>query len=210
MIETPFPQRRRPEAGEPVWEIAHLYPYQGDWSEADYLALETNHLVEFDEGHLEFLPMPTLAYQDIVAFLYELFLRFVRENQLGRIYFAPLPMRLRAGKYREPDLLYISWERRRRTDHPYAEGADLVVEVVSGGEKDRERDLVIKRAEYARAGIPEYWIVDPAQERIIVLTLRDGVYEEHGVFGPGQKATSVLLNGFEAAVTAVFAAPEQS
>jgi Uma2 family endonuclease len=208
MIETPFPQRRRPEAGEPIWEIAHLYPYQGDWSEADYLALETNHLVEFDEGHLEFLPMPTLAHQDIVAFLYELFLRFVRQNQLGRIYFAPLPMRLGAGKYREPDLLYISRERRRRTDHPYAEGADLVVEVVSGGEKDRERDLVIKRAEYARAGIPEYWIVDPAQERIIVLTLRDDVYEEHGVFGPGQKATSVLLNGFEAAVTAVFAAPE--
>lgn len=208
MLETPFAKYRQPEAGEPVWEIAHLYPHQGDWTKADYLALQTNHLVEFDEGHLEFLPMPTTAHQDIVAFLYELFLHFVRKNRLGRVYFAPLPMRLWSGKYREPDILYISQERWRRTEHKYAEGADLVVEVVSGGEEDRKRDLVTKRVEYARAGIPEYWIVDPARERIIVLTLGDDGYQEHGVFEPGQKASSILLDGFEAAVTAVFAAPD--
>lgn len=47
----------------------------------------------------------------------------------------------------------------------------LVMEVVSGGPQDRKRDLVIKRAEYAAAGIPEYWIVDPESRRITVLTL---------------------------------------
>ena len=48
-------------------------------------------------------------------------------------------------------------------------GADLVIEVVS--DQGRPRDLEIKRQEYAQAGIPEYWIVDPQLEQITVLAL---------------------------------------
>lgn len=59
--------------GEPTWEIARLFPYQGEWSEEEYLALDTNHLIEFDHGSLEFLPMPDIGHQRVVAFLYRLF-----------------------------------------------------------------------------------------------------------------------------------------
>jgi hypothetical protein len=52
-------ERVTERTGEPTWEIAHLFPIQGDWTEAEYLALDTNHLIEFSDGHLEFLPMPT-------------------------------------------------------------------------------------------------------------------------------------------------------
>ena len=60
--------------------------------------------------------------------------------------------------------------------------------------------------EYAAAGIPEYWIVNPLDHTILVLTLQNGVYVEHGPFGRGMLATSVLLAGFGVVVDAAFAA----
>ena len=82
------------------------------------------------------------------------------------------------------------------------------MEIVSGSADDRERDLVLKRADYSAVGIPEYWIVDPETESITVLVLRDGTdkYTEHGVFHPGQQATSILLPGFAVDVEICFAA----
>jgi len=80
------------------------------------------------------------------------------------------------------------------------------MEVVSGAVSDRYRDLIEKREEYARAGIPEYWIVDPEMKRVTVLTLAGDSYAVHGEFGQGEEAASVLLAGFGVGVTAVFAA----
>ena len=54
----------------------------------------------------------------------------------------------------------------------------LVVEVVSPGKINEDRDYRYKRSEYAARGIPEYWIVDPGIEKVTVLTLVDGLYEE--------------------------------
>lgn len=53
--EHPTRTRGKPAAGEPLWEMAYLYPYQGDWSEEAYLTLETSRLIEFDDGVMEFL-----------------------------------------------------------------------------------------------------------------------------------------------------------
>jgi Uma2 family endonuclease len=75
-------------------------------------------------------------------------------------------------------------------------GADLVMEVVSGDDKDRRRDLVTKRREYARAGIAKYWIVDPQEGRITVLRLAARRYVMHGEFPRGTVASSRLLPGF--------------
>jgi len=81
-------------------------------------------------------------------------------------------------------------------------GADLVVEVVSPD--DPERDTVEKVADYAEAAIPEYWIVDPEDETVTVLVLQGQAYATHGVFRRGEVASSVLLVGFTADVSAVF------
>ena len=193
------------KTGEPVWELAHLFPYQGAWSEEEYLALETNHLIEYADGSLEMLPMPTIQHQLIVAFLYNALLSFIQSKQLGTLLFAPLRVKLWEGKYREPDLVFLSAEKPERLHGRYLDGADLVVEVVSGSAEDRHRDLVIKREEYAQAGISEYWIVDPAEEKITVLTLVGDAYWVHGEFKPGSAATSQLLLGFSIAVTETFA-----
>jgi Uma2 family endonuclease len=83
-----------------------------------------------------------------------------------------------------------------RIKDEYWDGADLVVEVVSKDRKGRDRDLRVKRKQYAQAGIAEYWIVDPQVRQITVLKLSNERYEVHGQFKPGQRATSHLLAGF--------------
>jgi Uma2 family endonuclease len=197
-------QRPAIETPEPAWDVAYLFPAQGTWSEAEYLALQGNRLVEFTNGFIEVLAMPTLSHQRIVAFLYRLLFAFVSARKHGEVHFAPIRVQLWSGKFREPDLVFMSAERARRQRDDYWVGADLAVEVVSSA--DRRRDLETKRHEYARAGITEYWIVDPEQQVLTVLTLDQDRYAVHGAFTAGQTATSPLLAGIEVEVSAVFTA----
>lgn len=199
----PFVLDRPSEPGGPAWEVALLFPNQGQWSEAEYLALDTNRLVELSNGRLEVLSMPTILHQLVVGMLHRLLADYVASRGAGMVLFAPLPVRLRAGTLREPDVVYLRPERVRDLRRP-PDGADLVMEVVSDSPEDRRRDLVVKRHEYAQAGIPEYWIVDLQERQITVLTLDGQTYREHGVFAPGSDASSVLLGGFAVSVEAVF------
>jgi len=117
---------------------------------------------------------------------------------------APLPVLLAAHKYREPDLVFLRPDRLK-TLKGQPMGADLVLEVVSEGEENRQRDYVEKRREYAEAGVGEYWIVDPQERKVIVLSLAGDDYREHGTFVSGDIATSALLAGFQVAINDVFA-----
>ncbi|MGH7215133.1 MAG: Uma2 family endonuclease [Tepidisphaeraceae bacterium] len=194
-----------PSRPEPAWDIARLFPDQGYWDESDYLSLNTNHLVEFTDGYVQVLPMPKTSHQLIVQYLSNLLLAFVTTGKLGTVLFAPLRVRLRKRKYREPDVVFMLSEHAGRIGEDYWDRADLVMEVVSDDAESRERDLKEKRNDYAAAGIPEYWIVDPQERRMTVLKLAGKTYAVHGEFGAGERATSVLLKGFEADVKAVFA-----
>lgn len=190
---------RRPE---PAWAIAELFPYQGMWDEEDYLALETNRLVEFSNGRIEVLPMPTMLHQLIVIYLHEVLKAYVVARKAGTVLLATFRIRLGPSLFREPDVMFMLKEHVERMGNEFWNGADLVMEVVSGGKEDRRRDLVVKRREYAKARIPEYWIVDPLKETITVLRLSGARYVVHGVFAKGQVATSQLLTGFQVDVRA--------
>jgi Uma2 family endonuclease len=188
---------------EPAWEVARLFPAQGTWSVDDYLELSERHnrLIEFTDGTIEILPMPTYNHQQIVIYFFKLLEAYL-EGGGGRIVLAPFRVQLREGKYREPDLAFMAADHLDRAHNEFWDGADLVVEVIS--EAGRARDVEVKRQDYALAGIPEYWIVDPRDETITVLVLRDGLYMEAGVFGRGERAASVLLTGFSIDAAAVF------
>jgi Uma2 family endonuclease len=191
----------------PAWDIARLFPNQGELSEGDYLRL-TKHarlLAEYSDGHIEVLPMPTTAHQRIVRYLIGL-LMAVAGTGRGEVLFAPLRVRLRPGKFREPDVVFMLRQHSDRIQNEFWDGADLVMEVVS--EDDPDRDLVEKRREYAEAGIAEYWIVDPRTMAITVLVLSGGEYAVHGEFHPGMRASSILLPELSADVGAVFAAAQ--
>jgi Uma2 family endonuclease len=111
-----------------------------------------------------------------------------------------LRVRIRARKFREPDLLLLLDINDPRQGERYWYWADLALEVVS--EDKPERDLVDKRFDYAELGIPEYWIANPFAETITVLRLEGDAYIEHGVFKRGERATSVLLPTFAVDVSA--------
>jgi Uma2 family endonuclease len=179
-----------------------LETLQGTWTERQYVALtdQTNRLIEYTDGIIEVLPMPTDAHQVIVAFLYEVFRAFLRPLG-GRVLFAPLRLRIRAGKHREPDLLLVLDAEDPRRQNSWWLGADLVVEVVSPD--NPERDTVKKRADYAEAQIREYWIVYPQDETITVLILEDAEYVEYGIFRRGETVMSSVLAGLAVSVDEV-------
>lgn len=197
-----------PVVGQPAWDVALLYPMQGAWSEEDYLriALHENILIEFSKGCVEVLPMPTIEHQLIVKFLQLALDGIVAPRGLGTVLFAPLPVWLLPKEYREPDLIFNFKDSHLSRDKRYYEGADLVMEVVSDDNRSRERDYEKKRSDYASAGIREYWIVDPAQKRVTVLTLVGGSYVEHSAVGQQGVAASKLLDGFTVDVAALFEA----
>ena len=122
---------------EPAWEVAHLFPAQGHWDEEDYLALDTNRRVEFSDGFLEVLPMPTMSHQMIAAFFYRALFAFVDSRQLGTVLFGGLRVRLWKGTIREPDVVFMLAKHADRMGEEYWRGADLVMEVVSGSREDR-------------------------------------------------------------------------
>ena len=187
--------------------LCDLLPRQGSWSDEGYLWL-TDHgrrRVEFTDGRVEGLPVPTDVHQSVLLFLHALLRAWLRPRG-GVVMVSGMRMRVREGKFREPDVLLLRDRSDPRRQNRYWLGADLVVEVVSPDDPDR--DLVEKRADYAEAGIPEYWIADPRDETLTVLALRGEAYVEHGRYGRGEMAASALLEGFAAEVAAVFDAPE--
>ena len=184
--------------------VEELFPPQGEWTEADYFSLpETNRYLELSEGRLIMPPHPTRSHQAALEALYVRIRAFVDERNLGEVHVAPLPVRLWPGKIREPDIFFISAEHRDRIGEKVCGVPDLVVEVISPG--TREVDRGEKFAEYAKAGVREYWIVDPEKRTVEVFTLKGHVYEPAGIFREGEIARSDLLQGFEIAVDELFA-----
>ena len=180
-----------------------LTPLDGIWTQTQYLRL-TEHsrsLLEFTDGRIEVLTMPTDRHQAILQFLFVALLPFMGRIG-GVVRFAPLRLHIREGKFREPDILLVRDADDSRRQNDYWRGADLVMEVVSPDDPDR--DIRVKRLDYAEAQIPEYWIVNPIDESVTVLTLRNDAYEEHGAFGRGQRAESALLEGFSIEVSELF------
>ena len=66
----------------------------------------------------------------------------------------------------------------------------LVIEVVSPGELQRDRDYIAKRVQYQDCGIPEYWIIDPDAQTILVLELKENNYTEVGSFSGEEQIIS--------------------
>lgn len=182
-----------------------LLPLQGLWTEAQYLRLtdQTNHLIEFTDGVVEVLPTPTREHQRISAYLYRV-LFALAQTIGGIVLYAPLRVQVRTGSFRDPDLVMLLDEQDPRNQDAFWLGADLVIEIVS---PDRpQRDLIEKPIDYADAGVAEYWIVNPLDRTIHVLALVGNGYRVHGVFGPGEQITSVLLPSAVLDVDSIFAA----
>jgi Uma2 family endonuclease len=207
MSSIPLTQSDEPEY---VWELATLYPGQGAWSEGEYLNLtdHTNRRIEFTDGRLEFLPMPTEVHEAIVQFLLFALHAFVEKGKLGKVYSNGIRLRIRPSKVRLPDIIFLHKDHFHSRHNRVWDGADLVMEVVSDDPKDHKRDYEEKLGDYAEVKVAEYWIVDPDRQQVIVHRLDGDHYVVHGEFSRGRQATSVLLPGFAVDVTSLLAVAE--
>ncbi len=191
------------ERPRPTYAVAELFPREGEWTEEDYLALDTNHIIELSDGNLEVAEMPTDLHQLILMRLVMTIFAWASRTKLGRVRFSALPVRLWPGKIREPDLVFMATAHLNRITQKYWGIPDLVAEIISPGNPDHDR--VRKKQEYARAGIPEYWIVDPGEKTIEVYRLRTRQYRLDRTLGIDDTLTSAQLPGFELALADLFA-----
>lgn len=168
-------------------------------------------MAELVDGRLEILPAPTWFHQWILDFLLERIKDHLRKSKSGgKVLLAPLPTRLFARTIREPDLLSVKAENLLKDIRGYPDKIDLAIEIVSSGEEARQRDYIDKRADYAKAGVAEYWIVDPDDSLVTVLVLTGSEYQVAQECHPGDIARSVLLSGLEIPVNQIWALAEES
>ena len=189
---------------EYVIEIAMLFPRQGEWTEAHYFGLpETNRKVELTSGELIVSLSPSNRHQAISMALSVVVGSYVSENELGAVRAAPFDVQLFPGTIRQPDLLFVSNDHLAWLEDKFANGRpDWVAEIISPG--DREIDEVVKTEEYARAGIAEYWLVDPENAIISVYVLGGDTYVLSAKVGVGDIARSDIISGFEVTAAAIF------
>ncbi|HDI00766.1 MAG TPA: Uma2 family endonuclease [Firmicutes bacterium] len=167
--------------------------------EEGYFSLpEVGRIVELTDGRIAMPPHPTHTHQITVGKLYRRMIEYVEVNNLGIVQIAPLPVRLWPGKIREPDILFVAKGHEDRIGEQVYGVPDLVVEVVSA--HSRETDYGERKGEYERAGIREYWIVDPDEGTISAYVLREKKYELLGRWKKGEVVRSETLDGFEVAV----------
>lgn len=121
-------------------------------------------------------PAPSTYHQLVaVALVSQLFLR-VAQPGLGHVLIAPTDVELSPHDVVQPDLVVVSAARASIVLPTHIRGApDLLIEIVSPS--SARLDRVLKKERYARAGVPEYWIIDPAQRVVERYILRAGEYE---------------------------------
>jgi Uma2 family endonuclease len=152
---------------------------------AEYLAYDdgTDKRYELVNGELVEMPSESDLNNQIAIFLLLAFAQFIPGRLLRRG--TEIVVSGSRATVRVPDLLVLTEEllaalagSPRSIITPDMPPPALVVEVVSPGKENEDRDYRYKRSEYAARGIGEYWIVDPERVQVVVLTLVDGLYEE--------------------------------
>jgi Uma2 family endonuclease len=161
---------------------------------------------ELIDGEHYVTPAPSVRHQRILQHLNRLLDGFAEAHGLGKVFFAPLDVLLSEHDVVEPDLMFISNERASIVTAAHLRGApDLAVEVLSPS--SRRQDEVLKRGLYERAGVDEYWLVDPEAETVKVFRREGARYGRPTLLSAvdGDRLATPKLPGFEAELAAVFA-----
>ena len=170
----------------------------------DYANLEGDERYELLDGELILVASPNEDHQTVSLRLASRMLSFADDNDLGRVFHAPYDVLFSDTEVVQPDVLFVSKERYHIRTPANIQGApDLVVEVLSPS--SARRDWGDKRELYARHGVREYWIIDPTNRIVSVLSLRDGVLEVEQTLTEANTAESSVLEGFSVNLAELFA-----
>jgi Uma2 family endonuclease len=176
-----------------------LYTYD------DYVALTPPDSAQFQliEGELVEMPSPIVKHQRVQRELGFALLLFIKQKDLGELFYAPMDVYLSPTNTYQPDILFISNERRNIIGEKRIDAApDLVVEILSPG--TAYYDLKKKRRNYEAFGVRELWFVDPADETVEIY---EGVNGKFQLVAEAQSKGSVvskLLPEFSIALETLF------
>ena len=166
------------------------------WTYEEYYKLDDDQRYEIIDGNLLMAPAPDTWHQDWSRDLFRIIDRHVTAQRLGKVFFAPVDVVLDAENTVQPDIVFIAAanagiiQRRAIFGTP-----NLLVELVSPSSVRRDR--YDKKELYARFGVKEYWIGDPANKALEILTLKAGHYELHCCAEEKGKLVSLVLAGLE-------------
>ena len=171
---------------------------------ADYMNTPDEVRCQLIDGELVLAPSPTDKHQAVSAEMFVALRQFVRQRRLGIVRFAPLDVVFPNHEVFQPDILFVSDDRADIITEANIQGApDLVVEILSPSSARYDRGH--KQTVYAREGVREYWIVDPAAETVEVLSESAAGWTLAATFGFEDDLVSPLLPGFAVALGQVFA-----
>jgi Uma2 family endonuclease len=161
---------------------------------------------ELIDGDHWVMPSPLTSHQRIVVRLCTSLSAYLAEWPAGEVLVAPVDVVLSPHDVVVPDLIVVLREQSGLVTDAHVRGAPaVVVEVLSPG--TRARDATLKRDLYHRAGVREYWMVDP--DRASVLICRwdalDGTAEESELAAKQDEfLTSPILPGWSFPLRAIF------
>jgi Uma2 family endonuclease len=168
----------------------------GPMTEEEFVAwCDEDVKAEWVDGEVIIMSPSSSRHVRIVSWLDRVMGLFVRAHDLGEVFGGELMVRFAALRRRRvPDLMFVAKGRLGLVDENHFEGApDLAVEVVSPDSETRDRRDKVR--DYARAGVREYWIVDPDEEELRVNVLGDrGRYRR--VVPREGRLPSTVLPGF--------------
>ena len=180
-------------------------PAQGHWTYEEYAALpDDGKRYEIVSGVLYMSPSPRGPHQDAAGEIFVYLREHVKLTGLGLVRVAPFDVILSPNDVVQPDVIVVLNEHLDRVTEKFILGApDLVVEIASPSTATHDRHN--KLDAYARAGVPEYWIVDPDSRTIEVLSLeRVGMYQSLGAFRGKATLPSLVIPDFSTQVELFF------
>jgi Uma2 family endonuclease len=170
----------------------------------DYLLLEEGAPFQLINYDLIMSPSPIPFHQLISARIIYLMSAFL-ENKTddGFLVSAPMDVKFNDGNVFQPDVLYITAERKSELVKDRVEGApDLVIEILSPS--TGYYDLRQKKDIYEKYGVKEYIIIDPVVQTAELYALKDGGYYLHQKAEKNKKLPSVVLEGFSFDLSKLF------
>jgi Uma2 family endonuclease len=166
-----------------------------EWTVDDFLKLEeSNTLCELINGELVIPPTPSPIHQNTNGNLYSFFKAEAKKTG-GKVYFAPIDLYIDHKNVFQPDLVFISAEKRNIITNRGIEGVpDLIIEIISPANVFTDRNR--KKKVYQQIGVREYWIVDPANHTLEVYKhdQPDADVPHLYLVKEGEVSSSVLVN----------------
>lgn len=186
-----------------------LYTY------ADLLEWEGDTRYELYNGQPRAMSSPSDVHQEILGALHLQIGSYLKDKKC-KVYFAPFDVRLFAEKGErledsdtvvQPDLMVVC-DPDKVDRHGVCGAPDLIIEILS--ESTRKLDRLIKFNLYQRAGVQEYWIVDPVNRTTAVYTLEEGAYHGAETYGPDAVVPVGVLEDCRINLSDVFPEPQRT